>query len=379
MAPVEWPGTSTPSNGRRMARRMAPVEWPGTSTGGDRIARHLDGAPRRPAPRRPGIESPGTSTGTSTDGLTAMGRAAGSLLDAKHNIKRVDRLLGNPKVASELSGVYAATIEMLELGTHPIVLVDWTHLDQTFSALVGAIPVDGRSIPILATVHRDAKAGNSRAERAWLDALAKVLPAGTRPILVTDAGYKSPWVREVTRRGWHFVTRLSGHVTFVEQPKQPRQRVGSLYTRAGAELTDFGACQVTKKVKFPQRIVMAPQFRRNPNSKSTPRRYEQRGRSHKQTRVRAQQPWVWGSMSPAPRRGAAPRRGTSTGGAPRRHLDGHLDGAPRRAPRRQGTSRAPRRGAPRRRLRKRPPSATAQSTACLHQRRGGARARRRHA
>jgi hypothetical protein len=37
------------------------------------------------------------------------------------------------------------------------------------------------------------------AHREFLDGLARVLPKGCRPIIVTDAGFRGPWFRDVER------------------------------------------------------------------------------------------------------------------------------------------------------------------------------------
>lgn len=42
--------------------------------------------------------------------------------------------------------------------------------------------------------------------------LAALMPAHTRPVLVTDAGFRSPWFRAVSAQGWDWVGRLRGTI-----------------------------------------------------------------------------------------------------------------------------------------------------------------------
>src|SRR5215208_6174005 len=58
--------------------------------------------------------------------LTSLGRNLRSVAYAKHNIKRVDRLLGNRHLHAERSLIYPAVAHWLLATTpRPVLLVDW--------------------------------------------------------------------------------------------------------------------------------------------------------------------------------------------------------------------------------------------------------------
>ena len=58
--------------------------------------------------------------------LTHLGRNLRSAAFAKHSIKRVDRLLGNPHVHEERSHIYRAVAHWLLAATsRPVLLIDW--------------------------------------------------------------------------------------------------------------------------------------------------------------------------------------------------------------------------------------------------------------
>jgi hypothetical protein len=40
-----------------------------------------------------------------------------------------------------------------------------------------------------------------------------MLPKRCRPVIVTDAGFKVPWFKEISALGWHFIGRVRGKVS----------------------------------------------------------------------------------------------------------------------------------------------------------------------
>ena len=63
---------------------------------------------------------------------------------AKHGIKRVDRLLGNPKMVGDRLIFFRTIAHRLLRGcTRPVVLVDWTQAGGQHVALVAAVPIGG--------------------------------------------------------------------------------------------------------------------------------------------------------------------------------------------------------------------------------------------
>jgi len=51
----------------------------------------------------------------------------------------------------------------------------------------------------------------------FLKELAAILPQRCCPLIVTDAGYRNTWFREVERLGWFWLGRVRGEVSFREQ------------------------------------------------------------------------------------------------------------------------------------------------------------------
>ncbi len=137
--------------------------------------------------------------------VTALGRALGTLLREKYAIKRVDRLIGNTHLAQERVLLYSAVAKWFPgLDQSPMILVNWSTLtdDESYHLLRASVPLGGRSMTLYEEVHPQKDYGSPRGHEAFLDQLKALLPERSRPILVTDAGFKNPWFRAVEALGW---------------------------------------------------------------------------------------------------------------------------------------------------------------------------------
>lgn len=172
--------------------------------------------------------------------LTALGRSLEGVTSPKHRIKRVDRFLGNAKVHQDVQHWYAAvTRRLLRNNRRPIILLDWTQTIGPYNALVAGVAFCGRAIPVYAEVHPGEHLGGRRVQHAFLERLASILPPGTRPIIVADAGFKTPFFSSVRARGWDFVIRLRGKGVLRRMGLRARQRDPRLrFETAFASATD---------------------------------------------------------------------------------------------------------------------------------------------
>ena len=71
-----------------------------------------------------------------------------------------------------------------------------------------SLAVNGRSATVYEEVHTLASKDKRRTHRAFLRQLQAVLPVGCRPIIVTDAGFRTPWFQQVAALGWDWVGRI---------------------------------------------------------------------------------------------------------------------------------------------------------------------------
>lgn len=141
-------------------------------------------------------------------------------------LKAIDRLLGNRHLHVERVRIYANMARWLLRGPQPVIVIDWSSLkpDVSWCLLRAAVPMGGRTLPILDMVCPGRLQGSPIAERQFLDRLRSLIPEGVKPILVTDAGFRTPWFMAVNAMGWDWVGRLRGRTlckpqTLVDRPE----------------------------------------------------------------------------------------------------------------------------------------------------------------
>lgn len=181
--------------------------------------------------------------------VTGLGRAVWSMTTVKHAIKRMDRLLSNGQIQGEREQIQAALIHwILGRQTQPVIVADWSDLtaDRRWQLLRAALPVGGRALTLYEEVHPLKRLTNPQVHRAFLRTLHRLVPPGITPIVVTDAGFRAPWFREVDRIGWIFVGRVRNrnHVRFPEATDWVRSK--SLYDRATATPARSGCCELVE-------------------------------------------------------------------------------------------------------------------------------------
>ncbi len=179
--------------------------------------------------------------------LTHIGRSMDSAIAEKHSIKRVDRLLGNRTLCGERERWYQWLTGLLVSGSmHPVILVDWSNLDQRqeFFVLRAALAVGGRAIPLYEEV--DSHYASVKVEKRFLRRLKAILPPGCCPILVSDAGFRTPWLNNVASMGWYYVGRIR-HRHLVRAANETDWSSNKrLYQRATARPKCLGSYWITK-------------------------------------------------------------------------------------------------------------------------------------
>jgi DDE family transposase len=144
--------------------------------------------------------------------LTSLGRALDLPIQERSGIRKIDRLLGNVYFQERSDECYGAMIAItVGAKRRPIVIVDWTKLPNVNEyALRAAIAMEGRAITLYEEVHPKKKEGNSKVHQRFIMRLKKLLPLDCNPIVVTDAGFRNPWFKEILKQGWDYIGRVRG-------------------------------------------------------------------------------------------------------------------------------------------------------------------------
>jgi hypothetical protein len=179
----------------------------------------------------------------------------------------------------------------------PVIVIDWSDLkpDRSWHMLRAAIPVGGRTLPILDMVFPAGQQGAPQAEQRFLQQLKALLPEHARPILVTDAGFRIPWFRAVDALGWGWVGRLrdTTRVKPVEAEDAPDQWMPckALYALASQTPRDLGPMHIAASQSWGARLIV---YGKKPKGRQHLNRQGQRTRSKHslQNAQREREPWL---------------------------------------------------------------------------------------
>lgn len=87
--------------------------------------------------------------------------------------------------------------------------MDWSDVyeGQQFVMLTAAIPLGSRALTLYEKVYPMKQYNSPKAHKQFLQELSRVVPTSKHPIIITDAGFRGPWFREVEALGWAHTQR----------------------------------------------------------------------------------------------------------------------------------------------------------------------------
>jgi hypothetical protein len=227
--------------------------------------------------------------------LSRLARALMGQSNQKAALKRVDRLMGNQRIAQEAQVVGAALLRTLCCSTQPLVIaVDWSEVapDGAFVELraVATYMGMGRGLTIYQQVYPQKKLGNARAERALLKTLHEWVPAGVPVIIITDAGFRRPWFIQVERLGWWWVGRIRSGVC-VSRDGIHWEQASAWFAKANGKACRWSNCWLTVRFRFACDMVL---YRRRAIGG---KRYGRAGhgstpKARREAKASAREPWI---------------------------------------------------------------------------------------
>ena len=231
--------------------------------------------------------------------VTGIGRGIAGRALEKHNIKRADRLCSNSHLLSELPGVYGAISRyVVGQNAQPVILVDWSDLDEykRHFLLRASLVFKGRAITLYQEVHTVKTKEKPATHQAFLTRLKAILGEACQPVIVTDAGFKTPWFRQVRALGWHFVGR-SRKPNYYQTGQQDWQCISTLYPSATGNPHCFEA-RLCRNHPLDCRLVL---YKSSAKGRKDINRYGQPRRSHKSLTYakRSIDPWLLCTSLPA--------------------------------------------------------------------------------
>ena len=209
-------------------------------------------------------------------------------------LKALDRLLSNRLLHQSVLPFQQAMARWLLAGrARPLVIVDWADLkrDGRWAVLRASVPVGGRALTLYDQVFPIERMGQPKAQREFLQQLQWVMPEQCTPILVTDAGFRSDWLRAVEAMGWHYIGRLRNNTKVRSPLADDWNACASLHSAATATPRDLGEYAIVKGDPLACRLVLAKRARKG-RDQLTRTKQPAKGRTTKKARKAAREPWL---------------------------------------------------------------------------------------
>jgi hypothetical protein len=224
--------------------------------------------------------------------LMDMARAWPGAQRVRAPLKRLDRLLSNPHLQREQFALYAHMARWLVRGAQPVIVVDWSTLkeDESWHLLRAAVAVGGRTLTVYEEVHCQRKQQSPRVHRLFLKRLKQLLPPDSRPLIVTDAGFRCPWFRQVEALGWHWIGRVRNQVC-VKLAASPDWQLTQSLLGAGKKLRVFGPVQLVRQQPFACQLLRYRQSRQGRKHR-TARGGISHGKTSREAARSMREPWL---------------------------------------------------------------------------------------
>lgn len=226
--------------------------------------------------------------------LSAIGRGLHSSVAVKHNIKRIDRLLGNNALHTEIPKLYEALArKCLDGISMPLIVIDWSDLtpDRQWQLLRASVATEGRSMTLYEEIHPQSCATSASVHKAFLTKLATMLPPGCVPILITDAGFRGAWFRLVNQIGWYWIGRIRNRDMVSPANDDAWTGCKALYSRATSQAKSLGQYNYVRNHPVPCRLVLIKRASQKRHKKSRLGKQVHSSRSLKNARAQ-REPWL---------------------------------------------------------------------------------------
>jgi len=198
--------------------------------------------------------------------LTALGRNLFGKAKTRSNIKKIDRLLGNPHLQLDRIAFYKQMgLHLITENSSPWIHIDWSCICSVTNLylLRASLSMPGRSIVIYEASYPKKKENNHATHKLFLQQLKAILPVSVKPIIVTDAGFRGPWFAYIRELGWDFVGRLR-HKNLLRLDSTTTWRLAqSFHEEATSTPKYLGHAVLTQALQVPVQVVLYKGHKKN--------------------------------------------------------------------------------------------------------------------
>lgn len=184
--------------------------------------------------------------------LTGLARSSKNTCTPKSAIRKIDRLLGNSKIHNDRKYYYEYVSNSLLSGVKsPLISIDWSGSPRhNFYCIRASLNLKGRSLVLYEEVHPRKLEKNTKVNNNFLISLKNILPKNCKPIIITDAGFRTPWFNQILQLGWNFVGRVRNNNCYFDLKSNTWSTTYELYERATSKAKTIANILLTKRSKL---------------------------------------------------------------------------------------------------------------------------------
>ena len=144
-----------------------------------------------------------------------------------------------------------------------MIIVDWSdfELGRQWLMLKAAVPVRGRAVVLYERVFPFKRYNSPGAHREFLRTLHSILPKDCCPIILTDAGFRGPWFRDVEKYGWDWVGRIRNKIKYYRVQTGRWRFTDSLYPEATTVPRYIGEVALSRRHRYHFRLYLVRAYR----------------------------------------------------------------------------------------------------------------------
>lgn len=233
--------------------------------------------------------------------ISSIGKYLAGDSKIKHRIKKVDRLISNKHLYTELADIYSGlssyVFKYLEQDNYVPLVVDLCYLKDTHDVqmLSAEVAIQGRTLPI----YRDVFDINNLKGRApeFISNLIKCIPKNRDVLFIMDAGFGEDWFEAIEANNFYWLVRARGgkHIKLSVDDEWKDAR--ELFERAPARAKCYNNAFITKRHSRPCRVII-----KKANAKSLTKKPEKLPRNYNSANGNYQrlavEPWILATNLP---------------------------------------------------------------------------------
>ena len=233
--------------------------------------------------------------------ITAIGRHLEGEVKLKHRIKKVDRLLGNKNLYSELARIYSglshyvftyiAQDKVLPVVIDLCFLKDYNAIQM----LSAEVAIQGRTIPLYREVFE--KGQLKGREKEFISKLSECIPSDRDILIIMDAGFGDAWFEAIEAQKWYWLVRARSGKYLKLSDKHEWQEVNELFNQINSRAKSYENAYITKDQPRFCRVITkrGSMLSKRKKPKKLPRNYNSGGGNYQRL---AKEPWILATNLP---------------------------------------------------------------------------------